>query len=321
MYGVGVVGCGVIGTRLAETVADHGETEIAACCDLDEDRAESFGESFDCTAYTAHEDLVSDSAVDIVYVGVPPVAHQPVVEAALEADRHVLCEKPIAPDGDTGQALVEAAADTQTVTAINLPFRYTPGFRDLVDAVSDGALGDIGRVELRFRFPQWPREWQAVDWLETREQGGPLREVGTHFLFGVQELFGSIEQVTASVRRPDPERYEESIVGHFSVDGIDGTIDLLCDHEGQEENTISVVGTERQYTLVEWYKLVEAYNQPDERVHNERRANTIELLLDEFVTEIEGGDGNLVSFETANQVQRVIDAVFSSDGQPVDPRS
>lgn len=317
MYDVGIVGCGVIGTRVADAVQEHDQLSVGGCCDLNQERATEFGGSYDCTSYTDHETLVSADGIDIVYVGVPPAAHKPVVEAALDAGRHVLCEKPIAPDAATGQTLVEAAENSDVVTAINLPFRYTPGFRTLVEQVQSGDIGDVGRIELRFRFPQWPREWQDVDWLRGSEQGGPLREVGTHFLFGVQELFGPIERVATSVQRPARDRYEESIVGHFEVDGIHGTIDLLCDHESEEQNLITVVGEEKSLSLTEWHKLIESYGEPSEHILDERRADTVSMLLSEFVAELDGRGGNLVTFEEANQVQQVVDAIFGSEGYPV----
>ena len=50
MYDIGVVGCGVIGNRIAETVDDHPATTVAAACDLDESRVTVFADEYDCTA-------------------------------------------------------------------------------------------------------------------------------------------------------------------------------------------------------------------------------------------------------------------------------
>jgi predicted dehydrogenase len=182
------------------------------------------------------------------------------------------------------------------------------------ERLGEGAVGTPKRIELRFRFPQWPREWQDVEWLTRRDQGGPLREVGTHFLFGVQELFGPIEWVSADVTYTAPEKYEESVVGYFAADEVRGTIDLLCDHEQAEENSITVVGSDAALSLTEWHRLVENRNQADETVVNDERIQTTVTLVDEFVTTLDGGDGELVSFAEANRVQEVVDAVFASNG-------
>ncbi|WP_158059313.1 Gfo/Idh/MocA family protein [Halorussus halophilus] len=313
MYDVGIVGCGVIGNRLAESFAEHERTNVWGACDLVESKVEAFAEEYDCETFTDYLDLVDQCAIDVVYVGVPPANHHEIVSYALEADTHVICEKPIAEDAERGQELVELAADSDQVTAINLPFRYTSGFVEMRERIDSGEIGDPKRVELKFRFPQWPRDWQDVDWLAGREQGGPLREVGTHFLFGVQEIFGPIERVSAEVAYSGPDKYEDSIVGYFEVEAIYGTIDLVTDHDEQEENSITVLGSDSQLSLRKWYELVEGSGD-DERVVHDTRESTTLALVDEFVSSLDGGEGDLVTFEEANRVQRVVDAIFDSEG-------
>lgn len=319
MYQIGVVGCGVIGSRFADAVVRHDRTTIRACCDIDEQRSRTFSTEYGCEAYTDYENLVADRDIDVVYVGVPPAAHREVTRAAIDAGAHVICEKPIAPDADTGADLVDAAAESDRVTAVNLPFRYRSGFRDMVACIDRGAIGDPKRIELRFRFPQWPREWQDVDWLRSQAQGGPLREVGTHFIFAVQELFGGIDRVAADVEYSAPDRYESSIVGYFTADGVPGTIDLLCDVDVEEENSISVTGETSILSFQEWHKLIEHRRDSGRRILTERDGDTMTMLLDEFVAELDGDGGDLVSFEEANSVQRVVDAIFESEGSQIDP--
>ncbi|WP_172636020.1 Gfo/Idh/MocA family protein [Natronobacterium gregoryi] len=328
MYQVGIVGCGVIGSRLAEAFDEHERTEIRAGCDRVAEKAASMAETYDCESVTAIEELVGIDAIDIVYVGVPPKHHAAVVRAALEAEKHVICEKPIAENAAVGDELTTLARESDRTTAINFPFRYTPGFLEMRERIVAGEIGTPKRVALRFRFPQWPREWQDVDWLAGREQGGPLREVGSHFVFGTQELFGDLTDVTADVRYTAPEKYEESIVGTFLAgddrgedatddagavgleESVHGTIDLLCDCDGSEENSLTVEGTEGSLSLQAWRRLVADPGETNERVITEEAGETTLALVDEFVTDLEGGDGDLVSFEEATRVQRVVDDVL-----------
>ena len=322
MIQIGIVGCGVIGNRFAAAIADDDRYELAAACDLDADRAASLAADHgtDRTATTTdHESLVEHDDLDAVYVGVPPLAHRDVVVDALAADRHVICEKPIAADAETGRELVALEEATDRVTAVNLPFRYTPGFVELRELVEAGDIGDPRRVELRFRFPEWPREWQDVSWLESREQGGPLREVGTHFLFGVQELFGPIETVSADVGYSGPERYEDDVVGTLRAGGVRGTIDLLCDHEGEEENSVTVVGAEASLSLTEWYRLVRDRGRESEATLVDERGDTVRALLTEFADAVDGDGADLVSFAEATRVQAVLDAIHASEGDSVRP--
>ncbi len=318
MYNVGIVGCGVIGSRLADSFTEHAETTVWGACDIVAERAESFADDYDAEPFTDHTEMVERDEIDIVYVGVPPVHHVEVATDALDAGAHVVCEKPIAENADEGERLVAAENETDRVTAVNLPFRYTPGFVELRERIAEGAVGDPRRIDLHFRFPRWPREWQDVDWLESREQGGPIREVGTHFLFGVQEAFGPIDRLSAEVQYSGPDSYEESVVGYFSVGGVHGTLDLACDHAASEENSITVLGSESSLSLTQWHRLLRNRGEDDEELLNESGDSTTLALIEEFVTELEGGDGDLVSFDEANRVQRVVDAIFDSEGETVE---
>ena len=329
MYNVAIVGCGVIGSRLADAFTEHGETSVLSACDLVASKAESFAAEYDCTAYTDYEAMIADEPVDVVYVGVPPVAHREVVEAAVDADKAVICEKPIAEDAAVGDELAALEAASDRPTAVNLPFRYRPGVRELRERVRNGAIGEIQRIELTFRFPQWPRDWQDVEWLAGREQGGPLREVGTHYLFGVQEVFDTVEWVNAAVDYAGPDRCEESITGYFGVSGIGGTLDLLTDCGVDEENSMTVVGTEGELSLLDWHRLAERAEGEEQRVVVDERGDATTALIDEFVAELDserrqssaadsaGEGGDLVSFAEAADVQRVVDAVFASEGERV----
>ena len=322
MIDIGIVGCGVIGNRLAAAIDSHNRYELAAACDLDADRAASLANDYGTkrtTTTTDHESLVETDGLDAVYVGVPPLAHRDVVADALAAGRHVICEKPIAADTETGREMTALAEESDRVTAVNLPFRYTPGFVRLREAVVDGEIGDPRRVELRFRFPEWPREWQDVAWLESREQGGPLREVGTHFLFGTQELFGPVETVSADAGYSGPNAYEDDVVGTFRAGGVRGTIDLLCDHDGDEENSVTVVGDEGSLSLTEWHRLVRDRGRETEATLVDERGDTVCTLLTEFANAVDGDGGDLVSFAEATRVQAVLDAIHASEGDRVLP--
>lgn len=323
MYDALVVGCGVVGERLAESFAEHERTNVWGACDLVESKAEAFADAYDCRAFTDYREAIRRGEVDVVHVGVPPAAHVEIVEYALEHGAHVVCEKPLAEDAVEGERLVELERESDLTTAVNLPFRYTPGFREMRERIRDGELGRPKRVSLDFRFPQWPREWQDVEWLKSREQGGPLREVGTHFLFGVQEIFGPVERVSAEVTYTGPGSYEESVVGYFEVDGVFGTVDLVTDHRQDEVNAITVLGEESSLSLTAWHRLVENWREPDEAVVHESRESTALALVDALAARLDGDgrEGDLVSFAEANRVQRVVDAIFASGGEAVDVRS
>jgi predicted dehydrogenase len=97
-----------------------------------------------------------------------------------------------------------------SVVGMNIGMRWNPALHELRRRLALGggakcALGDLVRAELRMHYRRWPREWQRQPWCAARAEGGPLREVGTHFFFGLMELFGHgcVRRVRCTVTYPD----------------------------------------------------------------------------------------------------------------------
>ncbi|MFV2015846.1 MAG: Gfo/Idh/MocA family protein, partial [Candidatus Heimdallarchaeota archaeon] len=159
----------------------------------------------------------ADQEINIVYVGVTPKWHKEITLSALNSKKHVICEKPISLTNHDANIMVEAARLSNTLTCINLPFRWTPAVMKFKEKLAEGYVGNIKRIALRFRFPMWPRSWQITDWLSKKEQGGALREVGTHFFFALKEFepwIGHITKVWAKVV------YEPELGAEWSAIGI-----------------------------------------------------------------------------------------------------
>ena len=101
--------------------------------------------------------------------------------------------------------------------------------------------------------------------------------------------------------------------------GGGGTRDLLCDHEGEEENSVTVVGDEASLSLTEWYRLVRDRGREGEATLVDERGDTVRALLTEFADAVDGDGGDLVSFAEATRVQEVLDAIHASEGDSVRP--
>ena len=161
--------------------------------------------------------------VDAVYIGTTPTSHKALVEEALAAGKHVLLEKPIAASAADADAIVAAAEAAETSVVVNIGMRYNDALKGLRTALHTKQIGTITGGELRLHFKQWPRAWQTQPWCANRLEGGPLREVGTHFFFGLFELFGSqsVRRVKADVVWPDGE------AGCLAESEVKGLIEIV----------------------------------------------------------------------------------------------
>lgn len=108
---IGVIGCGTIAKyrHLPEYDANP-EVELVAVCDLEPERAEAYAEQYGAKALTDYNELLQIEELDAVSVCLPNYLHAPVTIDALNAGKHVLCEKPMATSREEAEQMIEAAA-------------------------------------------------------------------------------------------------------------------------------------------------------------------------------------------------------------------
>jgi len=75
MYSVGIIGCGVIGQRLAQAFDIHPDIMIIAVCDIDRKKVDELSKKYKSLAYTSYQSMIDESDLDIIYVGIPPKYH------------------------------------------------------------------------------------------------------------------------------------------------------------------------------------------------------------------------------------------------------
>lgn len=181
---VGVVGCGGIATRKhMPAMKKSGMFEIVAFCDLIEERAQESKEKFgteDARVYTNYEDLLKED-VEAVYVLTPNSSHAPISIAAMEAGKHVMCEKPMAKTYAEAKAMVEASERTGKLLTIGYQNRYRADSQYLKSTCEAGELGEVYYAKAhairRRAVPTW-----GVFLDEEKQGGGPLIDIGTHAL-------------------------------------------------------------------------------------------------------------------------------------------
>lgn len=183
---IGIVGCGGIAHQkhfpALNKVKDR--VEVIALCDIILERAEKAVEEVgepDAKVYTDYHDLINNPDVEIVYVLTPNVAHCEISVAALEAGKHVLCEKPMAANVFDAQRMMDAYKKSGKLFTIGYQNRYRADSQTLKTLCEEGALGEIYYAQahaLRRRgVPTW-----GVFTDKSKQGGGPLIDIGTHSL-------------------------------------------------------------------------------------------------------------------------------------------
>jgi predicted dehydrogenase len=248
--GVAVIGAGMVGRahanayRNATTIYELGRPapRLVAIADSHEpfaaDAAARYG--FD-RAETDWRAVIDAPDVDAVTVAVANSLHREIVEAALAAGKHVLCEKPLAPSIDDAQAMVDAAAATDRVAVVGFTFRRSPAINAIREQVRSGGLGRVrhivGNYFTDYGFdPQRPMSWRYL--------GGPgsgvLADIGSHLVDLAEFLCGPTTGVqgtsmsTLIASRPKPLGVA---VGHA------GGVELSVEHAPVENEDICTFTT------------------------------------------------------------------------------
>ena len=185
MLKVGIIGCGGIANQKhLPALAGIEEVEVVAFCDIIEERAmlskNTYGTS-DGRVYSDYKEMLEKEDLDIVHVCTPNSSHAEISIAAMEADNHVMCEKPMAKTTEEARAMIEASEKTGKKLTIGYQNRFRKDSQFLHAACADGELGEIYNAKAhairRRAVPTW-----GVFLDEEAQGGGPLIDIGTHAL-------------------------------------------------------------------------------------------------------------------------------------------
>ena len=183
--------------------------------DVNMEAAELIAGEFSCKSYASVDELVSDEGVSAVFICSPPRFHYEAARAAIEAGKHVLCEKPLASSYVEARDMWETARTSAVRHMVNFSYRYRPDIAHLVDIVRSGMLGSIYHVSGMFSQGQWfsensePSHERGDDASWRYEAGGGVvLELGAHLIDMLRMCFGEVRWVSAwteSFHREHPD--------------------------------------------------------------------------------------------------------------------
>ncbi|MCL2264759.1 MAG: Gfo/Idh/MocA family oxidoreductase [Treponema sp.] len=182
---VGIIGCGGIAEQKhLPAIGKIGEAEVTAFCDTRAERVEFLCKKFGAPGakeYTEYKELLKDDSLDVIHVCTPNRSHSPITVAALEAGKHVMCEKPMATGFEDAKKMVDAAKKAGKLLTVGYQYRCMPAPLHLRKICERGDLGEIYYAKAhairRRGVPTW-----GVFLKEKEQGGGPLIDIGTHAL-------------------------------------------------------------------------------------------------------------------------------------------
>lgn len=291
-------------------------------------------------------DLVARDDLDAVAITTPPAAHLEMVTAALEAGKHVLCEKPFALNAGEAEQM-RALAEARGLTAmVAHEFRFAPQRQQIKDLLDEGYIGRplLVSAELLMGRPAGappPLTWGS----RAVEGGGMLGALGSHFIDGFRHWFGDIATARGALRTARPERvdpatgqpatadtddtfsftleFESGTVvtmsassavspsqgGRITITGSDGVLVATQRGPNPEPDGVVLAGKATDRTL-EPLPVAERYRPFDDE--RDARLLPFRLLVREFARGIREGVSPAPNFEDALKCQQALDAIRAS---------
>lgn len=148
---IGVISCSGMAKNHMHAVKNNNHACLAAVCDIDLEKAKAAAEEFNVrNLYVDYRSLLDQPDIDAVVICTPDQLHKEMVLAALEAGKHVLCEKPLALTLKECRDIVEAGRMSDRKLMIGQICRYTPGFKLAKELIDRGEIGELFYVESEY---------------------------------------------------------------------------------------------------------------------------------------------------------------------------
>jgi len=243
----GIIGCGRIAERHAEHIQNLGE--LAAVCDIKEERLSLFKQKYKCGTYLDIDVLLdTQQDIDVISICTPNGLHPEHSIKALQKGFHVLCEKPMATSVVDAEKMINESLSSNKRLFIVKQNRFNPPVQAVKEAIENDQFGKIFSVQLNCFWNRNPNYYQSSDWKGSLKlDGGTLFTQFSHFVDLLYYFFGDISEVKGFSNNFDHQgiiEFEDTgMVAIKFYNGILGTINYTVNSYAKNmEGSISIFG-------------------------------------------------------------------------------
>jgi D-xylose 1-dehydrogenase (NADP+, D-xylono-1,5-lactone-forming) len=279
----GILGCARITRRgLIPGLRASAWGTLQALGSRDLATARSWADEFQIPkAHGSYQAVIDDPEVEAVYIPLPNELHKEWVTAAADAGKHVLCEKPLALNGEEARALVAHCRARGVVLMEAFMWRHQPRTAALRRLVAEGAIGTLRLIRSSFSFPIDPGDWR----LDRSRGGGALWDIGCYGVSTARLFAGAEPEAIQALARFGPTGVDLSLTAMMRFPG--GVLGLIdCSFEQAFRCFYELVGTRG---VIE---VPDAYLPPEQPTARLRGADSVQDLV----------------FEGQNQYAEMVDA-------------
>ena len=206
--GVAIIGAGMIG-NIHQRSSRLAGGQLRGLYDAVPEHAAATAERWNTLAYPSTEAIFADKQVDVVHICTPNALHFPLAKAALEAGKHVVCEKPLATELEDARELAALAQARGVVATVPFIYRFHPMVREARARIAAGELGPLQLIHGSY-LQDWLLGASDTNWRVDAKQGGASRafaDIGSHWCDLIEWVSGErFAQIVASFNTTIGER-------------------------------------------------------------------------------------------------------------------
>jgi predicted dehydrogenase len=202
---IGVIGCGAISGAYLGMAKNFPVVEVAACADIDIDRAKTKAKEFGVPKACSVDDLLNDPSIELVLNLTVPKAHVPIALAALQAGKHTYAEKPLGIDREEGRKVIDLAKSRGLKVGCAPDTFMGAGIQTARKLIEDGAIGRPVAFTA-FMMGRGHESWHPSPEFYYEVGGGPMFDMGPYYLTALLQMLGPVKRLTGAATIAIPER-------------------------------------------------------------------------------------------------------------------
>jgi len=268
----GIAGTGRISQQFAQDFAYVSNGEVIAVSSRSQESAATFAEQYDIKrAYAGYAPLLADPDIDAVYIASPHTMHFQNTLDAIEAGKHVLCEKPFTINPEESRKLFEIAGQSSVFVMEAMWTFFLPAIQKAQEWLEQGRIGKLRQIKADFGYPQLPFDPGRREY-NVEFAGGCLLEMG---IYPVSLAWLFMQQ--------DPSGIKTNV--HKAPNGVEDDVVMVFDYPDSTEGATATLATSFRSKLQNWAYLIgeEGYiSIPDFWRANECSLYHLDTRIDHF---------------------------------------
>lgn len=207
---IGIAGAGGITRSVLQDLANGKMVQVEAIASRSLGKAKDYASRFGIARYyDSYEQLASDPNLDLIYIGTTNPYHREIALLMLQHDKHVLCEKPMGINASETEEMIEAAQQNNAFLMEAMWNRFLPCYRQALDMIRGGELGEIRHVDVNFSFmAAYDPSHRLFD---PMNGGGAMLDVGVYTLAACTEVYQMEPEYMHALVRKTPDHVDQAM--------------------------------------------------------------------------------------------------------------